>query len=322
MRRLRAEPWIRDLVEENNISVKDLIWPVFVIEGQNKTESVASMPHVNRYSVDLLVNEVKKARDLGIPAIALFPITDPDKKTDDGKEAYNADNLICRAIQAIKSETPDIGIITDVALDPYTTHGHDGILADGKILNDETLDILTRQAVVQAQAGADVIAPSDMMDGRIKAIRGALDGQNHQNTMILSYAAKYASAFYGPFRDAVQSKGCLSGDKKTYQMNPANSDEALQEVMLDIQEGADMLMVKPGIPYLDIICRVKETFKLPTFAYHVSGEYAMLQAACQNGWLDYDSAIIETITAFKRAGCEGILTYSALDVVKILDKKE
>lgn len=322
MRRLRAEPWIRDLVEENNISVKDLIWPVFVIEGQNKTESVASMPHVNRYSVDLLVNEVKKARDLGIPAIALFPITDPDKKTDDGKEAYNADNLICRAIQAIKAEVPDVGIITDVALDPYTTHGHDGILADGKILNDETLDILTRQAVVQAQAGADVIAPSDMMDGRIKAIRGALDGQNHQNTMILSYSAKYASAFYGPFRDAVQSKGCLSGDKKTYQMNPANSDEALQEVMLDIQEGADMLMVKPGIPYLDIICRVKETFKLPTFAYHVSGEYAMLQAACQNGWLDYDSAIIETITAFKRAGCEGILTYSALDVVKILNKKE
>ena len=321
MRRLRTEPWIRDLVEENNISARDLIWPVFVIEGQNKTESVASMPNVNRYSVDLLVQEVKKARDLGIPAIALFPITDPDKKTDDGQEAFNADNLICRAIQAIKAEVPDIGIITDVALDPYTTHGHDGIMEDGKVLNDETLDVLSKQAIVQAQAGADIIAPSDMMDGRIGAIRSALDGKKHQNTMILSYAAKYASAFYGPFRDAVQSKGCLSGDKKTYQMNPANSDEALQEVMLDIQEGADMLMVKPGIPYLDIICRVKDRFKLPTFAYHVSGEYAMLQAACQNGWLDYDSAILETITAFKRAGCEGILTYSALDVVTILNKK-
>ena len=320
MRRLRAEPWIRDLVEENNISAKDLIWPVFVIEGQNKTESVASMPNVNRYSIDLLVEEVKKARDLGIPAIALFPITDPDKKTDDGQEAYNANNLICRAIQAIKAEVPDIGIITDVALDPYTTHGHDGIMDDGKILNDETLEVLSKQALVQAQAGADIIAPSDMMDGRIGAIRSALDGQKHQNTMILSYAAKYASAFYGPFRDAVQSKGCLSGDKKTYQMNPANSNEALQEVMLDIEEGADMLMVKPGMPYLDIIYRVKDTFKLPTFAYHVSGEYAMLQAACQNGWLDYDSAIIETITAFKRAGCDGVLTYSAHDVVKILNK--
>ena len=320
MRRLRAEPWIRDLVEENNISAKDLIWPVFVIEGQNKIESVASMPNVNRYSIDLLVEEVKKARDLGIPAIALFPITSPEKKTEDGKESYNPDNLICRVIQAIKAQVPDIGIITDVALDPYTTHGHDGIMDDGKILNDETLEVLSKQALVQAQAGADIIAPSDMMDGRIKAIRSALDGKKHQNTMILSYAAKYASAFYGPFRDAVQSKGCLSGDKKTYQMNPANSDEALQEVMLDIQEGADMLMVKPGMPYLDIICRVKDTFKLPTFAYHVSGEYAMLQAACQNGWLDYDSAIIETITAFKRAGCDGVLTYSARDVVKILNK--
>ena len=320
MRRLRAEPWIRDLVEENNISAKDLIWPVFAIEGQNKTESVASMPGVNRYSVDLLVQESQKAYDLGIPAIGLFPITSPEKKTEDGKESYNPDNLICRAIQAIKAKVPDIGIITDVALDPYTTHGHDGIMDDGKILNDETLDVLSKQALVQAQAGADIIAPSDMMDGRIKAIRSALDGKSHKNTMILSYAAKYASAFYGPFRDAVQSKGCLSGDKKTYQMNPANSDEAIQEVMLDIQEGADMLMVKPGMPYLDIICRVKDTFKLPTFAYHVSGEYAMLQAACQNGWLDYDSAIIETITAFKRAGCDGVLTYSALDVVEILKK--
>ncbi len=320
MRRLRAEPWIRDLVEENNISAKDLIWPVFAIEGQNKTESVASMPGVNRYSVDLLVQESQKAYDLGIPAIALFPITSPEKKTEDGKESYNPDNLICRAIQAIKAKVPDIGIITDVALDPYTTHGHDGIMDDGKILNDETLDVLSKQALVQAQAGADIIAPSDMMDGRIKAIRSALDENKHQNTMTLSYAAKYASAFYGPFRDAVQSKGCLSGDKKTYQMNPANSDEAIQEVMLDIQEGADMLMVKPGMPYLDIICRVKDTFKLPTFVYHVSGEYAMLQAACQNGWLDYDSAIIETITAFKRAGCDGVLTYSALDVVEILKK--
>ncbi len=320
MRRLRSAPWIRDLVEENNISVKDLIWPVFVIEGENKSESIESMPDVNRYSIDLLIEEVKKAQNLGIPAIALFPITPNDKKTDCGKESYNADNLICRAIKAIKKAVPEIGIITDVALDPYTSHGHDGLVKDGIILNDESVNVLCQQAIVQAEAGADIIAPSDMMDGRIKEIRKTLD-LNNQDTMIMAYAAKYASAFYGPFRDAVQSSGCLEGDKKTYQMNPANGDEALHEVALDIQEGADMVMVKPGMPYLDIVTKVKEQFKAPTFAYHVSGEYAMLRAACDNGWLDYENAIVETMISFKRAGCDGILTYGARDIAIILKNK-
>lgn len=320
MRRARSAPWIRNLVQENNISVNDLIWPVFVIEGQKKQESIESMPSVMRYSIDLLVEEVKKARDLGIPAVTLFPITSADKKTDDGAESYNPDNLICRAISALKKEVPEVGIITDVALDPYTSHGHDGLLKDDIILNDETVEILSKQAFVQAQAGADIIAPSDMMDGRVAAIRAHLDQDNHQDTMIMAYAAKYASGFYGPFRDAVQSSGCLSGDKKTYQMNPANSDEALHEVALDLQEGADMVMVKPGLPYLDIISRVKNEFKAPTFAYHVSGEYAMLRAACNNGWLDYDTTILEMMISFKRAGCDGILTYAARDVATLIQK--
>lgn len=321
MRRQRSTAWIRDLVEENTLSTKDLIWPVFVIEGEKKSESIPSMPGVSRYSIDLLIEEVKKIRDLGIPAIALFPITLPEKKTDDGKESYNPDNLICRTISAVKAAVPEIGIITDVALDPFTSHGHDGLLEDSIILNDESIEVLCKQALIQAQAGADVIAPSDMMDGRIAAIRNCLDSNNKQDVIIMSYAAKYASAFYGPFRDAVCSSGCLQGDKKTYQMNPANSDEALQEVAMDLNEGADSVMVKPGMPYLDVIRRVKDTFKVPTFAYHVSGEYAMLRAACDNGWIDYDKAILEAMIGFKRAGCDGVLTYSAPDIARLLIKK-
>ena len=318
MRRTRAHPWIRDLVQEHHITVKDLIWPVFVLDGKNRREPVPSMPGVERYSIDILIEEVRQARHLGIPAIALFPITPEEKKTDDGREAYNPNNLMCRAIKEIKDAVPDIGIITDVALDPYTTHGHDGVIENDVILNDPTVEILCKQALAQAQAGADVIAPSDMMDGRVGAIRATLDGEGKEDVMILSYAAKYASAFYGPFRDAVCSSGCLTGDKKTYQMNPANSDEALQEVALDIQEGADMVMVKPGLPYLDVIARVKDHFKVPTFAYHVSGEYAMLRAAGEKNWLDYESTLLETMIAFKRAGTDGILTYAARDVAEIL----
>lgn len=318
LRRLRSSTWIRNLVEENNVYITDLIWPVFVIDGKNKCESIASMPNVKRYSIDLLVKEVIAAHALGIPAIALFPVTPSEKKTEDGRESHNPDNLMCRAIKAIKDAVPDIGIITDVALDPYTSHGHDGLIENGKILNDPTVEILCKQALTQAHAGADIIAPSDMMDGRIGAIRATLDKNNQSNVTILSYAAKYASSFYGPFRDAVQSSGCLSGDKKTYQMNPANSDEAMHEVALDLQEGADMIMVKPGMPYLDIITRVKDTYKVPTFAYHVSGEYAMLRAACDNGWLDYDAAIMETMVSFKRAGANGVLTYAAIDLAKAL----
>ncbi len=320
MRRLRSSQWIRDLVEENQVGVKDLIWPVFVIEGKNTTESVSSMPGVNRYSIDLLVKEVTEAKNLGIAAVALFPITPSDKKADDGKEAYNPDNLICRAIKSVKDSVPEVGIITDVALDPYTSHGHDGLLQGEEILNDATIEILCKQALVQADAGADIIAPSDMMDGRIGEIRKTLDKQNHQNIMILSYAAKYASGFYGPFREAVQSSGFLQGDKKTYQMNPANSDEALQEIAMDLQEGADMVMVKPGMPYLDIIRRVKTEFNVPTFAYHVSGEYAMLRAACDQSWLDYNDVIMETMISFKRAGADGILTYAAKDIARLLHK--
>jgi len=321
MRRMRSTPWIRSLVEENAVSVNDLIWPVFIIDGKKTSESIPSMPDVRRYTIDLLIEEIKKARDMGILAIAPFPVTEADKKTTDGHEAYNEDNLMCRAIREIKKAVPEIGIITDVALDPYTSHGHDGLLEDGIILNDESIDILCKQAIAQAKARADVIAPSDMMDGRVGAIRSALDNKKLQNVVIMSYAAKYASAFYGPFRDAVCSSGCLKGDKKTYQMNPANSDEALHEVALDLNEGADMVMVKPGLPYLDIIRRVKEEFKAPTFAYHVSGEYAMLLAACDNGWLDYDNAIMEVAVAFKRAGCDGILTYAALDIAKLITER-
>ena len=321
MRRSRSSPWVRDLVQEHRVSVKDLIWPLFVIEGKGQREAVASMPGVERLSVDLVVEAVKGAYDLGIPAVALFPITPQEKKTADGREACNSANLICRTVYAIKKDVPGIGVITDVALDPYTTHGHDGLIQDGVILNDETVEVLCRQAVVQAQAGADIIAPSDMMDGRVGAIRKALDHGGYTDRIILSYAAKYASAFYGPFRDAVQSAGCLTGDKKTYQMNPANSDEALREVALDLAEGADMVMVKPGLPYLDIIRNVKQAFHVPTFAYQVSGEYAMLQAAAENGWLNYDAALMEALISFKRAGADGILTYAALDAARLITSK-
>lgn len=319
-RRLRSSGWIRDLVQEHRITTSDLIWPLFITEGKNTREPISSMPGVERLSIDLLVEEIKKAADLGINACALFPVTPIEKKTVDGREALNPGNLLCRAIHEIKKQVPDIGLITDVALDPYTSHGHDGLFENGKILNDETVEILTQQALVQAQAGADVIAPSDMMDGRIAAIRNTLENANFKDTLILSYAAKYASSFYGPFRDAVATSGLLKSDKKTYQMNPANTDEALREVALDIAEGADMVMVKPGMAYLDIIARVKDTFRVPTFAYHVSGEYAMLRAAAQNGWLNYEATLAETLLAFKRAGCDGILTYGAVDFARILHK--
>jgi porphobilinogen synthase len=320
LRRLRQAGWVREMVAEHKVSAADLIWPLFAIEGTNTREPIASMPGVQRYSIDLLTDEIKKAADLGIKAFALFPVTPAEKKTMDGREALNPGNLMCRAIEAVKKAVPDVGLITDVALDPYTTHGHDGLFENGKILNDETVEILEKQAIVQAQAGADIIAPSDMMDGRIGAIRGALDAKGFQDTMILSYAVKYASGFYGPFRDAVGSAGFLKSDKKTYQMDPANVDEALREVALDLQEGADMVMVKPGLPYLDIITRVKETFKVPTLAYQVSGEYAMLRAAAGNGWLDYETALAETLLSFKRAGCNAILTYGAVDFAHILQK--
>ena len=309
------------MVAENHLTTSDLILPLFVIEGTNKDEPISSMPGVTRQSIDNACETAKKAQDSGIPAIALFPAIDSTLKNETGSESANPNNLICRTIQAIKNVAPNIGIITDVALDPYTSHGHDGVIDEtGYVLNDETVEILCQQALVQAQAGADIIAPSDMMDGRVAAIRGALDASSLQNVAILSYAAKYASAFYGPFRDAVKSGSALKGDKKTYQMNPANRDEALRETQLDIDEGADMVMVKPGLPYLDIVRDIKETFQMPTFAYHVSGEFAMLKAASQNGWLDYETCLMETLLSFKRAGCDGILTYGALDAAKILAK--
>lgn len=318
MRRLRQTGYIREMVSEYKLDASDLIWPLFVLEGANQQEDVASMPGVQRTSIDLLIEKAKMARDFGIPAIALFPVIDPQKKSEKGSEALNADNLMCRAIEAVKANVPDIAIVADVALDPYTSHGHDGVIEDGVVLNDETVEILRQQALVQAQAGADIIAPSDMMDGRIAAIRATLDENKQQDTIIMSYAAKYASAFYGPFRDAVGTASALKTDKKTYQMNPANKAESMREVALDVAEGADMLMVKPGIPYLDIVAKVKEEFGLPTFAYHVSGEYAMLKAAAQNGWIDYDGCMMETLLGFKRAGCDGILTYAALEAAKIL----
>ena len=321
MRRLRTANWIREIVTENRVTPSDLILPLFVIEGSKKDEPIQSMPNVTRQSIDNACETAKQANDLGIPAIALFPAIDSRLKNDQGSEATNPDNLICRAIAAIKSAVPDIGIITDVALDPYTSHGHDGIIDDnGTILNDETVDILCRQALVQSQAGTDIIAPSDMMDGRIAAIRKTLDSNNFTDTAIMAYSAKYASAFYGPFRDAVNSDGALKGDKKTYQINPANRLEGIRETQLDINEGADMVMVKPGLPYLDIVREIKNNFQMPTFAYHVSGEYAMLKAASDNGWLNYETCLMETLLSFKRAGCDGILTYGALDAAKILVK--
>jgi porphobilinogen synthase len=320
MRRLRRHDWTRRLVAENTLSPADFIWPVFVIEGENRREPVASMPGVERLSVDLVASAAKEAHALGIPVIALFPQTPASLKTEDGREALNRDNLVCRAVRAIKAAVPEIGVLCDVALDPYTSHGHDGLLRDGDVHNDATVEVLVEQSLVQVEAGCDIIAPSDMMDGRIGAIRAALEKRGHHNTLLMAYAAKYASAFYGPFRDAVGSAKSLVGDKRTYQMDPANGDEALREVALDLAEGADMVMVKPGMPYLDLVWRVKDRFSVPTFAYQVSGEYAMLSAAFEKGWLERDRAILEALTAFKRAGASGILTYFALDAARLLNR--
>lgn len=318
MRRNRQSDWSRRLVAENVLTVSDLIWPIFVIEGHNKREPVPSMPGVERLSVDQAVEAAARAQELGIPAIALFPYTNSDRRTEDGSEAYNPDNLVCRTCREVRDRGLDIGIICDAALDPYTSHGHDGLMRGEEILNDETLEALVKQSIVQVEAGCDVIAPSDMMDGRIGAIRAALEGAGHTNAQIMAYSAKYASAFYGPFRDAIGSSGTLKGDKRTYQMDYANTDEALREVGLDLAEGADMVMVKPGMPYLDVIRRVRERFGVPTFAYQVSGEYAMLAGAAQNGWLDGDKVMIESLVGFKRAGCSGILTYFAPRAAELL----
>lgn len=321
MRRNRIDAWTRRLVAEHKLSVDDFIWPVFIREGKGVREPVPSMPGVDRLSVDLLADAVGEAAALGIPCIALFPQTPPALKDEDGSEAVNPDNLVCRALGALKRAHPEVGVLCDVALDPYTSHGHDGLLRDGYVMNDETVEVLCRQALVQAKAGCDIIAPSDMMDGRVGAIRAALDANGFEHVRIMSYAAKYASAFYGPFRDAIGSIKALKGDKRTYQMDPANSDEALREVALDIEEGADMIMVKPGMPYLDVLRRVKETFKMPTFVYQVSGEYAMLKAAIQQGWLENDRVVLESLIAFKRAGADGILTYMAVEAAKLLKER-
>jgi len=318
MRRLRRHDWTRRLVAESTLSAADFIWPLFVVDGEKRRDPVASMPGVDRLSADLVAGAAEEAAKLGIPVVALFPYTDPGLKTPDGREATNPSNLVCRAVREIKRAVPEIGVLCDVALDPYTSHGHDGVLVDGYVANDETLEILVRQALVQAEAGCDIIAPSDMMDGRIGAVRAALEAGGFKNTLIMAYAAKYASAFYGPFRDAVGSAKSLTGDKRTYQMDPANGDEALREVALDIAEGADMVMVKPGMPYLDLVRRVKDTFHMPTFAYQVSGEYSMLIAAIERGWLERDRVILESLMAFKRAGASGILSYFALDAAKLL----
>jgi len=310
-RRNRKAEWARRLVRENVLTRGDLIWPLFVVDGHNKREAVTSMPGVDRLSVDQAVREAERATKLDIPCIALFPYTEPGLRDEQGSEALNPDNLVCRSVRAIKKEFPDLGVLCDVALDPFTSHGHDGLIEDGRIVNDATVAVLVRQALVQAEAGCDIIAPSDMMDGRVGAIRKGLDAAGFTDVQIMSYAAKYASAFYGPFRDAVGSAKTLIGDKRTYQMDSANSDEALREVELDIAEGADMVMVKPGMPYLDILRRVKDTFLMPTFAYQVSGEYAMIMAGALNGWIDGERAMMESLMAFKRAGADGILTYFA-----------
>jgi len=310
-RRNRKSEWARRLVRENVLTTNDLIWPLFVVGGQNTRTPVASMPGVDRLTVDQVVRDAERAMKLNIPCIALFPYTEPSLRDETGSEALNPDNLVCQSVRAIKKEFPDLGVLCDVALDPFTSHGHDGLIEDGKVLNDETVAVLVRQALVQAEAGCDVIAPSDMMDGRIGAIREALDDNGFVDVQIMSYAAKYASAFYGPFRDAIGSAKTLTGDKRTYQMDSANSDEALREVELDIAEGADMVMVKPGMPYLDIVRRVKDTFAMPTFVYQVSGEYAMIAGAANNGWIDGERAMMESLVGFKRAGADGILTYFA-----------
>ena len=319
MRRNRRNDWLRRLNREHHVTPGDLIWPVFVQEGKGERTPVPSMPGVERLSIDLLVKAVGDAKSLGIPAVAVFPVTPTELKTPNGKEATNSDNLVCRAVRSIKDAHDGIGVICDVALDPYTTHGQDGIVRDGEIVNDETVLVLREQAIVQAHAGCDVIAPSDMMDGRIGAIRKALDAEALDHVGLLAYSAKFASAFYGPFRDAVGSAQNLgTADKRTYQMDPANTDEALREVALDVSEGADMVMVKPGMPYLDVVRRVKEAFGLPTFAYQVSGEYAMLRGAADQGWLDWDNVILESMLSFKRAGADGVLTYAAPEIAKLL----
>ncbi|WP_020483695.1 porphobilinogen synthase [Methylomonas sp. MK1] len=323
MRRMRYQAFSRRLMRENRLSSDDLICPLFVIEGNNKQEAVASMPGVNRLSIDLVLREAETLLNLGVPAIALFPVTDPDKKSLSAEEAYNPHGLAQRCVRALKDALPELGVITDVALDPFTSHGQDGLLNDqGYVVNDETVEVLCKQALSHAEAGADIVAPSDMMDGRIGAIRTALESHGHSNTRILAYSAKYASSFYGPFRDAVGSAGNLGGGNKySYQMDPANSDEALREIALDLREGADMIMVKPGMPYLDIIRRAKDQFGVPTFAYQVSGEYAMLKAASQNGWLNEQQVVMESLLAFKRAGCDAILTYYAKSAAQWLKQQ-
>ena len=319
LRRNRRHDWSRRLVRENTLTPDDLIWPVFVCEGRDRAEPIAAMPGVHRLSADRVAKAAGEAKFLGIPAIALFPQIPQEKKDEDGAEATNPDNLVCRAIRAVKAAHPDIGVICDAALDPFTSHGHDGVIRDGYVANDESVEVLCRQSLVQADAGCDVIAPSDMMDGRVGAIRAALDADGFDRVQIMSYAAKYASGFYGPFRDAIGSLGALKGDKKTYQMDPANGDEALREVELDIAEGADMVMVKPGLPYLDIVRRVKDRFGVPTYAYQVSGEYSMLRGAVDRGWLDGDRVILEALMSFKRAGADGVLSYFAVDAARRLN---
>jgi len=310
-RRSRRAEWLRRMVRESVLTTDDLIWPLFVVDGERRRVPVASMPGVERLSIDEAVRDVERAAKLKIPCVALFPYTDPALRCEAGAEALNPDNLVCRALRAIKKAVPEVGVLCDVALDPYTSHGHDGLLRDGEILNDETVEVLVKQALVEAEAGCDIIAPSDMMDGRVGAIRRALDAAGRTDVSIMAYAAKYASAFYGPFREAVGSSATLIGDKRTYQMDPANGEEALREVEADLAEGADFVMVKPGLPYLDVLRRVKDTFAMPTFAYQVSGEFAMIMAAAANGWLDGEKAMMESLTAFKRAGADGILTYFA-----------
>ena len=318
-RRNRRAAWTRALVAEHRLGPQDFIWPLFVTDGEGVAEPVPSMPGVSRWSCDLLVERAREAAAAGIPAVALFPHVAPGLKTPDGEHALDPDNIVCRAIRAVKAALPELGVVCDVALDPFTSHGQDGIVRNGRILNDETVHVLCEQARVQVEAGCDVIAPSDMMDGRVGAIRDTLDAAGHEEASILAYSAKYASAFYGPFRDAVGSAGALGlADKKTYQMDPANSEEALREIAADLAEGADMVMVKPGLPYLDIVRRVKERFGAPTVAYCVSGEYAMLKAAAERGWLDYDRVLLETLTAFKRAGADAILTYAAMEACQLL----
>ncbi len=319
LRRTRSTPWSRRLHAETVLTPADLIWPLFITDGEGVEDPIASLPGVSRWSVDGIVARAKEAQAAGIACIALFPNTPRELRTEDGREALNPDNLMCRAIGAIKDHVPDIGVLTDVALDPYTAHGHDGLVdSQGYVLNDDTAEVLVAQALNQAAAGADIIAPSDMMDGRIGLIREALEEEGHPNVQIMSYAAKYASAFYGPFRDAVGSRGLLKGDKKTYQMDPANAEEALREVALDLDEGADSVMVKPGLPYLDIICRVKAAFEVPVFAYQVSGEYAMIEAAVAAGAAERDPMVLETLMAFKRAGCSGVLSYHALHAARLM----